>query len=326
MNFELDDDQIAILDAVGGLLDRHAGAARAIELAAKAEYDHALEAALCDAGFLGVALADETGSLEAALITESVARAGGVVAVAAAALIAPGLTGKNLPGPIAVARVDPSRPNRSAPIRFAGHARTLLVLDGEHARIVTLETGDAEPTASNYGYPMARLSRAAMERGDDLPVGSGARLARWWRLAIAVEAVGAMGAALDTTVEFVKNRRQFGRAIGSFQAVQHRLAECAVLVEGSRWLAYEAAYADSEQAGVGKDGVCEERAATAAAHATAAAGRVFAETHQLTGAMGFTREHDLHVWSMRLQALRVELDGVSGQRRAVALARWGRSH
>jgi hypothetical protein len=65
-----------------------------------------------------------------------------------------------------------------------------------------------------------------------------------------------------------------------------------------------------------------EAAATAAAHALAAAGRVFDETHQLSGAMGYTREHDLHVFSMRLPALRLEAGGVAAQRRAVAAARW----
>ena len=66
-----------------------------------------------------------------------------------------------------------------------------------------------------------------------------------------------------------------------------------------------------------------ERAATAAAYALTAATRVFAETHQLSGAIGFTREHNLHVYSMRLQALRLELGGVRGHRRALAKARWG---
>jgi alkylation response protein AidB-like acyl-CoA dehydrogenase len=322
MDFELNGDQRAILDAVAILLEQHAGAARAIELARKAEYDHSLEAELREAGYLDVALGDETGTLEAALVTEAVARAGGVVAIAAAALVAPAVVGRSLPGPIALARVEPSRKGLSGPVRFAAHARTLLVLDAEQARVVTLEGDEAKPTASNYGYPMARVPGEVLERGEPLGAGSGARLVRWWRLAIAIEAVGTMSAALDTTVEFVKRRRQFGRAIGSFQVVQHRLAECAVLVEGSRWLAYEAAFEDVRQEQA-RDTEAEQRVATAAAYATAAAGRVFAETHQLTGAMGFTREHDLHVWSMRLQALRVELDGVSGHRRAVAGARWG---
>jgi alkylation response protein AidB-like acyl-CoA dehydrogenase len=122
-----------------------------------------------------------------------------------------------------------------------------------------------------------------------------------------------MRAALDYTVEYLKQRRQFGRAIGSFQAVQHRLAECAILVEGSRWLALEAAWL----------GAPAETAATAAAYATSAAKQVFGEMHQLSGAIGFTHEHDLHVWSVRLQALKLELDGVAGHRRAIAHARWG---
>jgi hypothetical protein len=64
-------------------------------------------------------------------------------------------------------------------------------------------------------------------------------------------------------------------------------------------------------------------AATAAAYCLDTAGLVFTETHQLSGAIGFTREHDLHVWSMRLMALRVELGGVAAHRRAIAEARWG---
>ena len=112
-----------------------------------------------------------------------------------------------------------------------------------------------------------------------------------------------------------ERRRQFGRAIGSFQAVQHRLAECAVRVEGTRWLVHEAAWHGAER----------ERSATAAAYAGATGLRVFRETHQLSGAIGFTREHDLHVWSMRLQALRLELGGVGAWRRALAQARWGQT-
>jgi alkylation response protein AidB-like acyl-CoA dehydrogenase len=122
-----------------------------------------------------------------------------------------------------------------------------------------------------------------------------------------------MDAALRFTVGYVTQREQFGRPIGSFQAVQHRLAECAIEVEGARWLAYEAAAA----------GAPAEAAACAAAYALAAAGRVHRETHQLSGAIGYTTEHELHVWSMRLQALRLELGGPGAQLRALARERWG---
>jgi alkylation response protein AidB-like acyl-CoA dehydrogenase len=307
VDFTLNEDQRAILESVEGLLSRFAGPARAIELAPKADYDDALDAALRESGFVDVALGEETGPLEAALIVEAVARAAGVVSIGASALIAPGVSGLVLSGPIAVCSAS-----TRGPVRFGAQARTLLIDDGAEARVVALSSGDALPVPSGFGYPVARLDAALGRQGESLGPGSGPRLRNWWRLAIAAEAVGTMRAALDVTVAYVKERRQFGRAIGSFQAVQHRLAECAVLVEGGRWLCYEAAF----------EGAPSEKAAIAAAHATATAGRVFAETHQLSGAMGFTREHDLHVWSMRLQALRLELDGVAGQRRAAARARW----
>jgi alkylation response protein AidB-like acyl-CoA dehydrogenase len=309
VDFEPNAEQQAILDAVGALLAQHAGAKRATELNRKGEYDHALEAALAGAGFADVALGEDTGLLEAALVVEAVAKAGGVVSIGASALVAPGVAGRALPGPIALARAGDA-----GPVRFAAHARTLLVDAGSEARVLALASGDAEPVASNFMLPMGRV-RAAHERGDPLGPGSGERLRRLWRLALAAETVGTMAACLDVTLDYVKRRRQFGRAIGSFQAIQHRLAQCAVLVEGSRWLLYEAAAL----------GAPAENAATAAAHAAAAASLVFAETHQFTGAMGFTREHDLHVWSMRLQALRLEAGGAAGHRRAAAQARWSRA-
>jgi alkylation response protein AidB-like acyl-CoA dehydrogenase len=306
VDFELDDDQGAILDAVGSLLAQHAGAARAIQLAPKAGYDDALASALAEAGFRDVASGDGTGALEAVLVVESIARAAGVVSAGAEILVAPKIAGETLPGPVALAVAG-----ESGPIRFGAHARTLLVSDGDEARIVPVAAGAATPVKSSFGYPMGRVAAPA-GAGDSLGAGSGPRLRSWWRLALAAEAVGTMGAALDVTIDYVQRRRQFGRAIGSFQAVQHRLAQCAVAKEGSRWLCYEAAHHDAPA----------ERAATAAAHATAAAARVFNETHQFSGAMGFTREHDLHVFSMRLWALRLELDGASGQRRALARSRW----
>jgi alkylation response protein AidB-like acyl-CoA dehydrogenase len=302
------DDQRAILEAIEALLAAHAGAARAIELNKKSDYDHALASALVDAGFLEMALGDETGPLEAALLVEAVARAAGVVSIAAEALVAPGVAGRLLPGPIALARSgDP------ALVRFAPHARSLLVDAGDEARCVELAPGDVTPVRSNFGFPIGRVRAAALQGGRSLGPGSGARLRDWWRVALAVEAAGTMRAALDDTVAYLKERRQFGRPIGSFQSVQHRLADCAILIEGSRWLALEAAYRRAPT----------EAAATAAAHAIASARQVFAEAHQLSGAIGFTHEHDLHVWSMRLQALKLELGGAAGHQRAIAQARWG---
>ena len=306
MDFEPNEEQRAIRLAVETLLTQHAGPARAIELERDGGYDHALAAALTEADFLGASLSQETGFLEAALVVEAVAKAGGVVSAAAETLVAPAVVGRSLDGPVAIGSLG-----EEVPIRFGGHAHTLLVDAGEEVQVVTVEPGWREPVRSNFMTPLGRI-RVPEGAGDSLGDGSGATLRRWWRLAIALECLGALEGALDVTVEYVKRRRQFGRAIGSFQAIQHRLAQCAVQVEATRWLCYEAA----------ADGAPEEASAIAAAYATDTAHHVFRETHQLTGAMGYTREHDLHVYSMRLEALRVELGGTAAHRRAITQSRW----
>jgi len=309
MNFEPDEEQREILQALGSLLERYAGPARAIALSERGGYDFALDAALAESGF-DAAMDPETGAgaLEATLIVEAVARAGGVTSLASSALVARGVAGRALAGPVALGSGDPM-----TPVRFGAHARTALWQDADAVRLVALEEGDAAAVPSSFGYPMGRIGRKAFEKGELLPPGSAARLCRWWRLAVAAEMVGTMGAALDHTVTYLKDRRQFGRPIASFQAVQHRLAACSVRVEGSRWLVYEAAYRRTSG----------EMIACAAAYASESARQIFRETHQLSGAIGFTREHDLHVWSMRLRALGSELSGVAAHRRALAAARWG---
>jgi alkylation response protein AidB-like acyl-CoA dehydrogenase len=307
VDFRPSEEQRAIAEAVAALLAKHAGWERAAALAARGAYDFELEQALAGAGFLEVALGEETGALEAALVVEAVARAAGAVAAGAAALALPIALGRALPGPVALA--DAAHPG---PVRFAAHARTLVLLRGEGAHAVTLAPGAVSAVASSFGYPMGDVAALREAAGEQLGAGAAARLRDAWRVALAVETAGTMAGALDATLAYLKQRRQFGRAIASFQAVQHRLAACAVQVEGARWLAFEAA----------ARGAPREAAALAAAHASFAAKRVFAETHQLSGAIGYTREHPLHVFSMRLQALRLELGGAAAHARAAAQARW----
>jgi alkylation response protein AidB-like acyl-CoA dehydrogenase len=307
VDFELDDGQRAIAGAVEALLAKHACPERAAALARAGCYDAELDAALAAAGYTDVALAEGAGLLEAALVVDAVARAAGAVAVGAAALAVPAALGRSLPGPVAL--VDEAVPG---PVRFGADARTLVALRGEGARAIALAPGDAATVATSFGYPLARVERALARTGEDLGPGAGTRLRAGWRLALAVELAGTMQGALGATIGYLKVRRQFGRPIASFQAVQHRLAWCAVQAAGSRWLALEAA----------ARGARVEGCALAAAHAALAAKRVFAETHQLSGAIGFTREHALHVWSMRLQALRLELGGAPEHARAAARARW----
>ncbi|MGW6983842.1 acyl-CoA dehydrogenase family protein [Streptomyces sp. NPDC054932] len=106
---------------------------------------------------------------------------------------------------------------------------------------------------------------------------------------LAAEAAGAAGRALARTVEYVRQREQFGRAIGSFQAVKHRLADLYVQVQAARSAAYYAAW-DPDQGGLALAQGLEALRVTAG------------EAIQLHGGIGFTWEHDAHLYFKRAAA------------------------
>ncbi|MFI7383352.1 acyl-CoA dehydrogenase family protein [Streptomyces sp. NPDC049813] len=109
---------------------------------------------------------------------------------------------------------------------------------------------------------------------------------------LAAEAVGAADRALERTVEHVRQREQFGRPIGSFQAVKHRLADVYVGVQAARSAAYYAAWAASVPDG-------ERVGALALAQALEALRTAAAEAVQLHGGTGITWEHDAHLYLKR---------------------------
>ncbi|MDA5285784.1 acyl-CoA dehydrogenase family protein [Streptomyces sp. Isolate_45] len=107
--------------------------------------------------------------------------------------------------------------------------------------------------------------------------------------ALAAEQAGAAGRALEVTVRYAKDRRQFGRPIGSFQAVKHRLADMHTAVETSRALALAAAAA----------GAPPELAAAARSACSQAYAYVAGEMIQLHGGIGITWEHEAHAFFKR---------------------------
>ncbi|MFJ9342831.1 acyl-CoA dehydrogenase family protein [Streptomyces sp. NPDC101733] len=125
------------------------------------------------------------------------------------------------------------------------------------------------------------------EDADVLPALAGA--GRTVAGVLAAEAVGAADRALERTVEYVRRREQFGRAIGSFQAVKHRLADLYVQVQAARSAAYYAAW-DPDQG------------ALALAQALEALRTTAGEAIQLHGGIGFTWEHDAHLYFKRAAA------------------------
>ncbi|TDC82258.1 acyl-CoA dehydrogenase family protein [Actinomadura sp. 7K507] len=114
--------------------------------------------------------------------------------------------------------------------------------------------------------------------------------------ATCAEMVGAAQRVLDMTVGYAGEREQFGRPVGSFQAVQHHCANMSIDVLGSRFIAYEAIWLLS----VNRDATQE--VSMAKAWVSEAYERVCALGHQVHGAIGFTQEHDLHLFTRHAMA------------------------
>jgi len=110
------------------------------------------------------------------------------------------------------------------------------------------------------------------------------------------EMLGAAQMSLDLAVAYAKERVQFGRPIGSFQAVQHHLANMAVDVDCMRNLTYQAAWRISEGLPAGTE------AAMAKAFTSEAAARVTRFSHQVHGAIAFCDEHNLHFYYRKVKA------------------------
>ncbi|MEU4082692.1 acyl-CoA dehydrogenase family protein [Streptomyces aureus] len=185
-----------------------------------------------------------------------------------------------------------------------GHSADLLVVaahTGGFARsrtLLFLVRGDADglvrarQTSLDPTRPQARIELRDVEAellGDDQADVPAALAAAGDAAAsvLAVEAVGAADRALERTVEHVGRREQFGRAIGSFQAVKHRLADVYVGVRSARSAAYYAAWS------VGTGG--ERVGALALAQALEALRTAASEGIQLHGGIGFTWEHEAHL-------------------------------
>ncbi|BDH59385.1 acyl-CoA dehydrogenase family protein [Tsukamurella sp. PLM1] len=146
--------------------------------------------------------------------------------------------------------------------------------------------------------PTRRFAEVTVDRAAarSLPGGE-AELAHALDVACAVlaaEQVGAAARALAITVDYAKSRVQFGRAIGSFQALKHRMADMYVLVESARSAAYAAG--DALDRG---DGDARVAVATAKTYCSQAFSTVAAEMIQLHGGIGITWEHDAHLYFKR---------------------------
>jgi len=139
-----------------------------------------------------------------------------------------------------------------------------------------------------------------------------ARAYEFGALATAAQLVGAGQALLDAAVDYAKQRAQFGRVIGSYQAVKHKLADVHIALELARPLVFRAALSLADQSPDTARDVSGAKAA--ASDAALLAARSALQTH---GAIGFTAEHDLSLWLLRVQALRSAWGDPATHRRRV---------
>jgi alkylation response protein AidB-like acyl-CoA dehydrogenase len=130
----------------------------------------------------------------------------------------------------------------------------------------------------------------------------------------AAEVVGACDAVLGLTVSHATARVQFGRPIGSFQAVQHRMADMVADLDGCRWLLYRTA----SEAAAGRDAVV--LAAQLSLVAGQASRRLLASAHQVHGGVGFIREHPLPMFFGRQKAAELSFGRPDEHRERIAAA------
>ena len=316
MDFDLTEDQKEIKNVARELLSARAPMSKLREAAEAGEYDQALWKEIIELGWPGIAVDERfggqgLGAVELAVLMEELGYACAATPFLSTAVAA---------AVIQAAGTDEQRqrwlPGLASGELTAGLGSAELVADGERAAVVVLLDGDdarlvEEPRAEAVVTidPTRRFARVIGD-GESLADGAAARA----NAAIAAEVVGVCQRALEMTVEYVKNRKQFGVPVGSFQAVSHRCAQMLLQTESARSTAYFAAWAaDADPSRLG------EAAALAAAAAATGGREVAASAIQAHGGIGFTWEADVH-WLYKRAQLDAALLGGAGRHHG-ALAR-----
>jgi alkylation response protein AidB-like acyl-CoA dehydrogenase len=322
---ELTDEQRGLQDAVRTLLAKRSDTAavrRAVQ--EPGGYDATLWKVLCEQiGVAGLAVPERfdgvgAGLRELQLVTEELGRTLtpspmlGSAVLAATLLTALGedpAAGRLLPriaaGEIAaLAWADATGSWANGAVSAAGNTLTgeaHFVLDGDLADVLLVVAGGAvyevDPAAAERVHtptmdPTRRLAVVRLAGVPGTRIGpADARAALRTALdaalvALAAEQVGAAAAILDETVAYTKVRHQFGRPIGSFQALKHRMADLHVLLEAARSAAYAAASG-------------ELHASAAKVYCSEAFQTIAGEAIQLHGGIAITWEHDAHLYFKR---------------------------
>jgi len=320
MRFAFSDDQQLLQGAVREFLRKECTpeAVRAL-WADERGHSAALWSQLAELGVPGALVPEAQGGMglderDLVLLLEEVGRAALPGPVAACAAVAAPLL-RELGG--APAERWLARVGAGAAIAVAGHPANPFVTDAHLADLLLLARGGelhaVERAAARLvrqpaNDPGRRLYGVDWEPSPATRVAAGADAERLLAaafdrgaLACAAQLLGAADRMLELAVAYACQREQFGRPIGSFQAVQHQLADAKVRVEYARPVVYKAAW--SVASGAATRAVDVSHAKLAARDAAALAARRALQAH---GAIGYTWEQDLHLWMRRAWSLALE--------------------
>jgi alkylation response protein AidB-like acyl-CoA dehydrogenase len=300
MHFAFTPEQEALRTEARRWLDEHYPPERVAELAdSDAGWDPASWAGLAELGWLGVSVAEEEGGaglgfLEEAVLLEELGRA-----------LYPGPYFSTIVLALPVLGPDDRAKVAAGEVRWSAQVDGLVpdlalvdcVLTAEGAVDAAGETVETIDATRRFGRSAAAAGDAALDRP---------RL----RAALALEAVGVAQRALDWGVDHARERQQFGKSIGVYQAVSHSLVDAFMATELARSLAYWAAWCVAEG-----DDQAPVAAAAAAAYAAEAAVSACERAIQVHGGIGFTWEHPLHRFYKRAQWIQA-FDGFPAVQRA----------
>jgi alkylation response protein AidB-like acyl-CoA dehydrogenase len=312
VDFELTADQEALRTAAGDLLSSRSSpevVRKAVD--AGGQPDEALWTAMVDQGWCGIAVAEDDGGIglgwvEAAVLLEQVGATVAPAPILGQLVALDLLAGSDwAAGLIDGARVAAVADGLDRVVPFVPSADLVVLCDDERLRVVDLagRQPPAEP-AMDVTRTVGWLRADAVAGAPGAEIGGPAEVERLRdvaAVAYSAEMLGIAQRALDLSVEYAKDRVQFGRPIGSFQAVKHRCADMLVDVEGMRSAVYWAAWCvanDHEDASVA--------ASTAKCWCSDAVTRVTSSALQVHGGIGFTWEHDIHLYLKR-----AHLDSIS---------------
>ncbi len=322
MDFDFNEDQKEIKAVARELLGARSTWPRVRAAALAGEYDAALWAEIVELGWPGIAVSERWGGqglgiVELAVLLEELGFACAAVPFLSTAVVAavldrcgseeqcerwlPGLLAGEVRAGLGPVSLMVDGDGASVAVnRFPG-GETRLAVDLNTEPLVTID-------------PTRRFGTVGGSTSDELSDHAGSLVT----VAVAAELVGVCQRALEMSLEYVKDRKQFGVPVGSFQAVSHRCAEMLLHTESARSTAYYAAWA--ADAGADASVSLGEAAALAGAAAATGGREVAASAIQAHGGIGFTWEADVHWLYKRAEVDRALLGGAGVHHAALARA------